>query len=63
MSVDAPKQSEPVVMALSNGLTPEQNDKLDDLQIALVRLRLEIETLGLTTRRAVKAALHCLAMH
>ena len=30
----------------NNGLTPEQGDQLDDLHIALVRLRLEIEKLG-----------------
>lgn len=29
-----------------NGLTPEQDDKLDDFHIALVRIRLEIESLG-----------------
>ncbi len=36
--------NEPV--AFNNGLTPEQDDKLDDLHIALVRIRHDIETLG-----------------
>lgn len=30
----------------NNGLTPEQDDKLDDLMIALIRTRHEIEDLG-----------------
>lgn len=30
----------------SNGLTPAQDDKLDDLMISLTRTRLEIEELG-----------------
>lgn len=38
--------SEPQAMTFSNGLTPEQDDKLDDLMIALTRTRLEIEELG-----------------
>lgn len=45
MTVNAPTQTE-APMTFNNGLTPEQNDKLDDLHINLVRLRLEIEELG-----------------
>ena len=33
-------------MTFSNGLTPEHDDKIDDLQIALVRIRQDIEALG-----------------
>lgn len=33
-------------VTFSNGLTAEQDDKIDDLQIALTRIRLEIEMLG-----------------
>lgn len=33
-------------MTFSNGLTLEQDDKIDDLMIGLVRTRLEIEALG-----------------
>jgi hypothetical protein len=33
-------------MAFNNGLTPEQDDKIDDLMIGLTRTRLEIEELG-----------------
>lgn len=38
--------SEGTAMAFSNGLTPEQDDKLDDLMIGLIRTRHEIEELG-----------------
>ena len=38
------EQSQP--MTFSNGLSPEQDDKLDDLMIGLTRTRLEIEALG-----------------
>ncbi len=34
------------VAAFNNGLTTEQDDKLDDLMIGLTRTRLEIEELG-----------------
>jgi hypothetical protein len=33
-------------MTFSNGLSPEHDNKLDDLHIALVRIRHEIEELG-----------------
>ena len=33
-------------VTFGNGLTPEQDDKLDDLHIALVRIRQDIEALG-----------------
>lgn len=33
-------------VTFSNGLSPEHDDKLDDLHIALVRMRLDIEALG-----------------
>lgn len=33
-------------VTFSNGLTQQQDDKLDDLHIALVRIRHEIEELG-----------------
>lgn len=33
-------------MTFSNGLTPEHDDKIDDLMIGLARTRLEIEALG-----------------
>jgi hypothetical protein len=46
MNANAPTATEPSPMAFNNGLTPEQDDKLDDLMIALTRTRLEIEELG-----------------
>lgn len=46
MNANAPTKTEPSPMAFNNGLTPEQDDKLDDLMIALTRTRLEIEELG-----------------
>lgn len=33
-------------MTFNNGLTPAQDDKLDDMMIGLTRMRLEIEELG-----------------
>jgi hypothetical protein len=33
-------------MAFNNGLSPQQDDALDDLHIELVRIRLRIEELG-----------------
>ena len=33
-------------VTFSNGLSPEQDDALDDLHIELVRIRLRIEELG-----------------
>lgn len=33
-------------VTFNNGLSPEHDDKVDDLQIACSRLRLEIEALG-----------------
>lgn len=33
-------------MTFNNGLTPEQDNKIDDLMIGLTRTRLEIEALG-----------------
>ena len=41
---DTMETSNPVTF--SNGLSPEHDDKLDDLQIALVRIRQDIEALG-----------------
>jgi hypothetical protein len=38
------EQSKPVTF--TNGLTPEQDDKIDDLRIGLSRMRREIEELG-----------------
>lgn len=38
------EQSKPVTF--TNGLTPEQDDKIDNLMIGLIRIRLEIEELG-----------------
>lgn len=46
MNANAPTTTTPEVMVFNNGLTPEQDDKLDDLMIALTRTRLEIEALG-----------------
>ena len=33
-------------VTFSNGLTPEQDDRLDNLHIMLVRIRQDIEALG-----------------
>ncbi len=33
-------------MTFDNGLTPEQDDAIDDLRVELVRLRVRIEQLG-----------------
>lgn len=33
-------------MAFSNGLTPEQDDALDDLMIDIVRIKMRVEELG-----------------
>jgi hypothetical protein len=41
---DMDEQSKPVTF--TNGLTPEQDDKIDDMMIGLTRMRLEIEELG-----------------
>jgi hypothetical protein len=38
------EQSEPVTF--SNGLTVEEDDKIDNLRIGLIRMRREIEELG-----------------
>jgi hypothetical protein len=45
----AQKRSEKTMsnpVTFSNGLTPEQDDKIDNLTISLTRMRLEIEELG-----------------
>lgn len=46
MNANAPTKTEPSVMGFDNGLTTIMDDKLDDLMIALSRIRLEIEDLG-----------------
>lgn len=38
--------SQGTAMAFNNGLTPEQDNTIDDLMIGLTRTRLEIEALG-----------------
>lgn len=38
--------NEGTAMTFNNGLTPEHDDKLDDLMIGLIRTRHEIEALG-----------------
>lgn len=38
--------SEGTAMTFHNGLTPEQDNKIDDLMIGLIRMRHEIEDLG-----------------
>lgn len=38
--------NEGTAMTFNNGLTPEQDDKIDDLMIGLIRTRHEIEALG-----------------
>lgn len=38
--------SENQAATFNNGLTPEHDDRLDDLMIGLTRTRLEIEELG-----------------